>query len=163
MPLSPLAIRVWMVSAVSPLPIVPTIAQRYQPPARASTTARDNFAKHRIWAARTKDFKSFSQPFIYIEKPTAVIDIESLPLSAAAASLLARGAAGIEAIVSGGDDYEILCTVPEASFEAFARAAGLAGVAVTSIGTVIAGPEPPRFLDGQGREIAFKRLSYSHF
>lgn len=40
----------------------------------ASTTRRDNFAKQRIWAARTKDFKTFSQPFIYIEKPAHVID-----------------------------------------------------------------------------------------
>jgi hypothetical protein len=40
----------------------------------ASTTASDQFAKHRIWAARTKDFRSFSEPFIFIEKPTAVID-----------------------------------------------------------------------------------------
>jgi hypothetical protein len=40
----------------------------------ASTTKRDNFAKHRIWAARTRDFKTFSAPFIYIEKPSAVID-----------------------------------------------------------------------------------------
>ena len=32
-----------------------------------------------------------------------------------------------------------LCTIPENRFEAFARAAGAAGVAVTSIGTIIAG------------------------
>lgn len=94
---------------------------------------------------------------------SAVIDIKSVPLSAAAAGLLARGAVGIEAIVSGGDDYEILCAVPEAGFAAFAQAAGLAGVAVTSIGTVIAGTSVPRFLDAEGREIALKRLSYSHF
>jgi len=30
--------------------------------------------KHIIWAARTKDFKEFGQPFIYIEKPNTVID-----------------------------------------------------------------------------------------
>ncbi len=94
---------------------------------------------------------------------SAVIDIKSIPLSAAAASLLAGGTVGIEAIVSGGDDYEILCAIPEAGFAAFAQAAGLAGVAVTSIGTVIAGTSPPRFLDIKGREIALKRLSYSHF
>jgi thiamine-monophosphate kinase len=94
---------------------------------------------------------------------SAVIDIKSIPLSAAAATLLARGAVGIETIVSGGDDYEILCAIPEAGFAAFAQAAGLAGVAVTSIGTVIAGMSGPRFLDAQGREIALKRLSYSHF
>lgn len=40
----------------------------------ASTTERDDFAKHRIWAARTKDFRQFSDPFIFIEKPTTVID-----------------------------------------------------------------------------------------
>ena len=53
--------------------------------------------------------------------------------------MLARGTVGIEALVSGGDDYEILCAIPEDRFEAFAQAAGQAGVAVTSIGTVIAG------------------------
>src|SRR6266850_4523829 len=46
---------------------------------------------------------------------SAVIDAPSIPLSAAAAALLSRGTVGIEAIVSGGDDYEILCAVPEAS------------------------------------------------
>lgn len=40
----------------------------------ASTTKRDNFGKQRIWAARTKDFKKFSDPFIYIEKAAHVID-----------------------------------------------------------------------------------------
>jgi len=94
---------------------------------------------------------------------SAVVDAPSIPLSAAAATLLARGAVGIEAIVSGGDDYEILCAIPEGSFEAFAQRAGVAGVAVTSIGTVIAGTSAPKFLDAQGREIALPRLSYSHF
>jgi thiamine-monophosphate kinase len=94
---------------------------------------------------------------------SAVIDAPSIPLSAAAARLLARGTVGIEAIVSGGDDYEILCAIPENQWEAFVRAAGLAGVPVTSIGTVIAGAAVPRFLDGQGSEIALPRLSYSHF
>jgi thiamine-monophosphate kinase len=94
---------------------------------------------------------------------SAVIDAPSIPLSAAAARMLARGTVGIEAIVSGGDDYEILCAIPENQWEAFVQAAGLAGVAVTSIGTVIAGTAVPRFLDRQGREIVLPRLSYSHF
>ena len=94
---------------------------------------------------------------------SAAIDAQSIPWSAAAAALLARGTVGVEAAVSGGDDYEILCTIPELSFEVFAQQAALTGVAVTSIGTVIAGTSPPRFLDGQGREIALARLSYSHF
>lgn len=40
----------------------------------ASTTGSDNFAKHRIWGAWTKDFATFSAPFIYIEKPWTLID-----------------------------------------------------------------------------------------
>jgi thiamine-monophosphate kinase len=94
---------------------------------------------------------------------SAAIDAPSIPLSAAAAALLAGGTVGIEAIVSGGDDYEILCTIPENRFEAFARAAEAAKVTVTSIGTVIADTSAPKFLDAQGTEIALPRLSYSHF
>lgn len=94
---------------------------------------------------------------------SAVIDAASVPLSAAAALLRERGAVGIESLVSGGDDYEILCAIPENRFEAFAQAAGQAGVAATSIGTVIAGTSTPSLLDAQGREIPLPRLSYSHF
>jgi thiamine-monophosphate kinase len=94
---------------------------------------------------------------------SAVIDAPSIPLSAPAAGLLAHGSVSIEQVVSGGDDYEILCAIPEDRFEAFVRAAGIAGVAVTSIGTMIAAASVPRFLDDNGREIALKRLSYSHF
>jgi thiamine-monophosphate kinase len=94
---------------------------------------------------------------------SAAIDAQSIPLSAAGQALLARGAASIESILCGGDDYEILCAIPENRFEAFEQAAKLAGVAVTSIGTIIAGLSVPRFIDAQGTEIALSRLSYSHF
>ena len=94
---------------------------------------------------------------------SAAIDAQSIPLSGPARSLLGSGAVGIESIVSGGDDYEILCTIPENRFEAFAQAAALAGVPVTPIGTIIAGSSVPTFIDGQGTEIALLRRSYSHF
>ncbi len=42
----------------------------------ASKTRRDNFAKQRIWASRTLDFKTFSEPFMYIDKPHHVIDTD---------------------------------------------------------------------------------------
>jgi thiamine-monophosphate kinase len=94
---------------------------------------------------------------------SAVIDAPSIPLSAAAAKLLGGGVVGVEAIVAGGDDYEALGTVPENRLEALVRDAELAGVAVTSIGIIVAGRSAPRFLDRGGREIALPRLSYSHF
>ena len=45
----------------------------------------------------------------------------------------------METLLAGGDDYEILCAIPEGRYEAFAQDARKAGVAVTPIGTVIAG------------------------
>jgi thiamine-monophosphate kinase len=94
---------------------------------------------------------------------SAVIDVPGIPLSAAAAAVLEACAVGMEALVSGGDDYEILCAIPEDGFEAFAQAADTAGVAVSSIGTVIAETSAPKFLDAQGRDLPLPRLSYSHF
>lgn len=94
---------------------------------------------------------------------SAAIDTQSIPLSAAAQALLAGGAVGIESIVSGGDDYEILCSIAENRFDTFEQAARLAGIPVRSIGTIIAGSSAPRFIDGQGIEIALPRRSYSHF
>lgn len=41
----------------------------------ASTTKQDDFTRQRIWAARTKDFRTFDAPFIYIERPNHVIDL----------------------------------------------------------------------------------------
>jgi sucrose-6-phosphate hydrolase SacC (GH32 family) len=42
----------------------------------ASKTKSDGFRKQRIWAARTKDFRAFGKPFIYIDKPNDVIDTD---------------------------------------------------------------------------------------
>jgi thiamine-monophosphate kinase len=94
---------------------------------------------------------------------SVIIDAPLVPLSVAAAGLLGRGVVRLETLISGGDDYEILCTVPEAQLAAFTQEAGRAGVAVTSIGTVTAESRPPRFLDAEGNAIALERLSYSHF
>jgi thiamine-monophosphate kinase len=94
---------------------------------------------------------------------SAVIDLPSIPLSSAARDLVSRGVVGLETLIAGGDDYEILCTLPEDRVAAFAQAARDAGVDVSSIGTVAAGSAVPKFIDGQGREIALECRSYSHF
>ena len=51
---------------------------------------------------------------------SAVIDATSVPLSPAARGLMAQGKTSVETVVSGGDDYEILCTIPQDRFDAFA-------------------------------------------
>lgn len=40
----------------------------------SSRTADDNYEKHRVWRSYTKDFVSFTEPEIYIEKEYSVID-----------------------------------------------------------------------------------------
>lgn len=94
---------------------------------------------------------------------SATVDVANVPLSAAAAGLVARMAVGIETLLAGGDDYEVLCTAPPAQSDALIASGRAAGLAVTAIGTIVAGQERPRFLDGQGQELTLKRLSYSHF
>ena len=94
---------------------------------------------------------------------SAVIELAQVPLSAAARDLVSRGMVGQETLIAGGDDYEILCTVAEDRIGPFTQAAQRAGVAVSSIGTVVAGSAGPKFVDGEGRQIALERLSYSHF
>ncbi|MCK1420638.1 thiamine-phosphate kinase [Bradyrhizobium sp. 180] len=94
---------------------------------------------------------------------SATVDVANVPLSAAAAGLVARMAVGIQTLLAGGDDYEVLCTAPPAQSDALIASGRAAGLAVTAIGTIVAGQEPPRFLDGQGQELTLKRLSYSHF
>ena len=101
--------------------------------------------------------------FCAASKLTAEIDLTKVPVSSAAAMVLARGAADIEAMISGGDDYEILCTVPKSRCDAFAAEARKVGVAVAEIGVTVAGSDRPRFVDGQGNEVALKRWSFSHF
>lgn len=94
---------------------------------------------------------------------SAVMRADAVPLSHVAAALVSSGVVGIDMILSGGDDYEILCTIPATRFVAFAREAETAGVAVTTIGSICAGEMAPRFVDAGGHDIALTRLSYSHF
>lgn len=94
---------------------------------------------------------------------SAIVEVPNVPLSAAAAGLIVRNVVCVETLLAGGDDYEVLCTVPPAQSEALIAAGRTAGLAVTAIGTIVAGQERPRFLDGLGRELALERLSYSHF
>lgn len=94
---------------------------------------------------------------------SAIIDASTLPLSVPARALVERGIVDIETLVAGGDDYEILCTVPADRWEGFVDAARKADVAITAIGTIIEATSAPRFVDATGSDIVLKRLSYSHF
>jgi thiamine-monophosphate kinase len=94
---------------------------------------------------------------------SAVLDLKSVPLSEAASAALAASAVSMAEIVSGGDDYEILCAISPDAFDEFVGAARTAGIAVSPIGTFIAGDSLPKWLDAEGKEVPLTRTSYSHF
>jgi thiamine-monophosphate kinase len=94
---------------------------------------------------------------------SAVVEAAALPLSAPAGTWLASDPSLVTRLVSGGDDYEILCTVPENRLAAFEAAARSAGVSVSVIGRIVAGKAAPRLVDAGNREIPLDRQSYSHF
>jgi thiamine-monophosphate kinase len=94
---------------------------------------------------------------------SATVQCSSIPFSDAAHKILSLGAADLEALVSGGDDYEVLCTLPENRWKDFEAAAQAVEIEVTVIGRIEEGHTPPRFLDASGQPMTLKRLSYSHF
>lgn len=89
------------------------------------------------------------------------IDVTRIPLSDAARAALAAKPALIETVLTGGDDYEIVLTLPPEKLAAFQAASAKAGVTATEIGSMTAG-QGARFLRG-GTPISFARPSYSHF
>lgn len=94
---------------------------------------------------------------------SADIEIARIPLSPAATLALAAEPTAIEPILTGGEDYEIICAIPPRAVEPFRAAANSAGVPVTDIGRIVPGDASPRFLDEAGRARTFTRPGYSHF
>ena len=92
----------------------------------------------------------------------AEIDAARVPLSQAARHVLDADPAALETILTGGDDFEVLATVPPSKLAGFQAAARRARVPVTEIGRVTAGLGT-RFIGPDGRELNFSRASFSHF
>ncbi len=94
---------------------------------------------------------------------TAEIDTGQVPLSDAARAALACEPHLLSTILTGGDDYEILCAVPPEGAAAFRQMAEAAGLEVREIGICIPGPEPARIKDANGEWLSFAAGSYQHF
>jgi thiamine-monophosphate kinase len=94
---------------------------------------------------------------------TAEIEAARVPLSQPARAALASEPTLIEPILTGGDDYEVLASVPRGKVEALRDQALAKGVVVTDIGVVLAADGEARVLDQDGRPLAFARPSFSHF
>lgn len=94
---------------------------------------------------------------------SADVEVMRVPLSGAARRALAAEPELIERVLTGGDDYEVVCTIPPKKVAAFEAAAANVRVPVAEIGVVTKEGGPPRFLDRNGKPLLFKTLSFSHF
>lgn len=94
---------------------------------------------------------------------TAEIALAQIPFSAAAREALRADPGLVETLISGGDDYEILCAVPPGRAGAFEALADAVGIAVARIGTAREGAAPPSFRCPDGGGLCLARPSFRHF
>ena len=94
---------------------------------------------------------------------TAEVRTADVPLSDAARKILHEAPFLLETILTGGDDYEILCAVPPSQSAAFEARADVAGILVHPVATARPGAAPPVFKDPEGRNLVVARPSFRHF
>ncbi|POR51280.1 thiamine-phosphate kinase [Bosea psychrotolerans] len=94
-------------------------------------------------------------------KAGAEIDLDTIPLSAAARAAIMADPALVELAWTGGDDYEILCTASEREYLSLIVAAEAAGVALVAIGRVT--DEGAVNYREKGRARSFAQGSFVHF
>lgn len=93
---------------------------------------------------------------------SAIVEAERVPLSPAAQRALQVSPGLIDRILTGGDDYEILCTLSEDKLDSFMKEADRADLALSVIGRVVAGTGLPIFRIN-GLERRYDVGSFSHF
>lgn len=94
---------------------------------------------------------------------SALVDAGAVPLSAAAAKAVGASPDLLDLALTGGDDYEILCSVPEKSIDSFRKEADRVGIALSVIGRVVSGHDLPVFRMKNGLERRYDVGSYQHF
>jgi thiamine-monophosphate kinase len=99
-----------------------------------------------------------------VSRVAAVIEAARVPRSPAAAAALAADPRLLASMLTGGDDYELAFTAPAGSVPEIERLAAAAGVPVTVIGRIEAGP-PGRVqvLGDDGRPLALAAAGWTHF
>lgn len=92
----------------------------------------------------------------------AEIRMDRVPLSDAAHQAVGHDSSLMRAVLAGGDDYELVFTVPPAAEDRLSTAAGESGVPVAAIGHVAPG-KGVTVLDGSGAPVELSSAGYKHF
>ncbi|QRM27503.1 thiamine-phosphate kinase [Microvirga sp. VF16] len=93
---------------------------------------------------------------------SALIEADQVPLSAAAVRAVQASPDLLDLALTGGDDYEILCSVPEKNLDSFRKEADSVGITLSVIGRVVSGQDLPVFRMND-LERRYDVGSYQHF
>ena len=91
------------------------------------------------------------------------IESPRVPLSDAARAVIAAGGASLADLVTGGEDYQVLATIPPERGAEFERRAQQSGTRVTRIGVITAREDGVVATDADGRAVAFDQTGWDHF
>ena len=92
----------------------------------------------------------------------AIVELEALPLSAAAQAIVALEPDIAPLLAAGGDDYELLFTAPAEAAEDVRGLGSRLGLPITRIGRIEAGANV-RLVDPRGETIPVNVAGYRHF
>lgn len=94
---------------------------------------------------------------------TAVLELDSINFSAEVQTLIEGGQVTKEALLSGGDDYQLLLTVRSDKAEALEKIAKSCNVSLQQIGIMQEGEGEVLVLDENGLPIEFSHTGWQHF
>ncbi|MBX2805510.1 MAG: thiamine-phosphate kinase [Hyphomicrobiales bacterium] len=92
----------------------------------------------------------------------ARIDASAVPVSQPALQLIKAEIIGLDTLLTGGDDYEILAAIPLAAEAAFRSDAAAANIPIARIGQFFQDNEL-KVLDKKGKPLRLNSLGYDHF
>jgi thiamine-monophosphate kinase len=95
----------------------------------------------------------------WASKVAITLHAPDVPLSLQAQCVPER----LSQMLTGGDDYELVLTVPPSHQSALREAAAKAGIVVTQIGICGSGEAEVTVLDGQSQPMSFTTPGWSHF
>ena len=93
----------------------------------------------------------------------ARIGIARVPVSEAAAAMCRECGIDRTALVTGGDDYELVFTIAAGDRERVLAASGAVGVDIAEIGTITAGSAEVSLVDADGRPVEVASSGWRHF
>lgn len=91
------------------------------------------------------------------------INAASVPLSDAARQWLEAEPKRLGDIMTGGDDYELLVTVPQNAQDQFESDCRNSGISVKCIGRIISPSKSVSIFGKDGKELTLENLGYEHF